>query len=241
MTSTLNAIVTGGSSGIGESICDHLLDIGARVINIDINPPTRAEQDRYRFIQADLSDPQAAREAARLATQGNYINCLVNNAGTPYPANVEDVVDADFDRGVNLHMRAPVILAQACLPGMRQAHFGRIVNISSRVILGKKMRTVYSSTKSAMVGLTRSWALELGQSGITVNAISPGPIMTALFKKNNPPEVAKKLVDSAIVGRAGEPDDIARAVLFFAAPENSYVTGQILHVCGGSSLSSATW
>jgi 3-oxoacyl-[acyl-carrier protein] reductase len=241
MNRTLNAIVTGGSAGIGQSVCQHLLEAGAMVINIDVNPPERAEDARYRFVQADLCDPAAAREAAARATRSMQVNCLINNAGAPVPADLPDVVDSDFDRGVNLHLRAPVILAQACLPAMKAARFGRIVNISSRVILGKKSRTVYSSTKAGMVGLTRTWALELGPFGITVNAIAPGPVLTELFRKNNPPDVAKRLIDTAVVGRAGAPDDIARAALFFAAPENGYVTGQILHVCGGSSLGSAIW
>ena len=241
MSKALNAIVTGGSAGIGKGICRHLLDAGATVVNIDVNPPDRPVDARYRFIQADLRDPAAARQAAARATQCLDVNCLINNAGTPFPADLPDVVDADFDAGVNLHLRAPVILAQACLPAMKAARFGRIVNISSRVILGKKARTVYSSTKAGMVGLTRTWALELGAFGITVNAIAPGPVLTELFRKNNPPEVAKRLIESAIVGRAGTPDDIARAVLFFAAPENGYVTGQVLHVCGGSSLGTAIW
>ena len=108
-------------------------------------------------------------------------------------------------------------------------------------IHGKKARTVYSGTKAALVAFTRSWALEFGEFGITVNAISPGPILTELFKKNNPPEVAQKLVGMCIVGRGGTPDDVARAALFFISPDNSYVTGQLLHVCGGSSLGGAPW
>lgn len=241
MTSTATAIVTGGSAGIGAGICRHFLEAGATVVNVDINPPEHQTQASYHFFQADLSDTAATRTVAAEIASRFQVDCLVNNAGTPLPADLEDVDDADFDRGVNLHLRAPLILTQAVTPGMKERRFGRIVNISSRSILGKKARTVYSSTKSGLVGLTRSWALELGAFGITVNAISPGPVMTELFKKNNPPEVAKKLLQAVVVGRAGNPDDIARAVLFFADRESGYVTGQVLHVCGGSSLGSSTW
>jgi 3-oxoacyl-[acyl-carrier protein] reductase len=232
----ITAIVTGGSAGIGEDICRHFAQAGATVINVDRDPPARKEAGNYRFFRADLSDVGAAREVAVEIGRQFDVNCIINNVGTPTPGNLEDVKDDEFDLGVNLHVRTPLVLAQAFVPKMKVRRFGRIVHISSRVILGKKARTVYSATKAAMIGLTRSWALELGPFGITVNAIAPGPILTELFKKNNPPEVAKKLLEHAIVGRAGTPQDVSRAAWFLSDPENGYITGQVLHVCGGSSL-----
>ena len=237
----LIAAVTGGTTGIGEAICRHLLDAGATVVNVDIARPEVLPTGDYHFVQADLTDAAATRKAAAGIAGRFKVNCLVNNAGFPTPGMLEEVTDAAFDPGVNLHVRAAVIFMQAFVPAMKAQRFGRVVNMSSRSIHGKKARTVYSGTKAALVAFTRSWALELGEFGITVNAISPGPVLTDLFRKNNPPEVAQRLIGLSVVGRAGTPDDVARAAMFFISRENSYVTGQLLHVCGGSSLGGAPW
>ena len=236
MTQKLTVVVTGGSNGIGEGICRLFLEQGAMVINIDIQRSKRSDSSNYQFVECDLVSASASQAVAAKLAHEFEVNCIVNNVGTPTPGNFEYVTESQIDTGVNLSIRTPIILLQAFAPGMKERHFGRIVNISSRAILGKKARTVYSATKAAMVGLTRTWAMELGCHGITVNAIAPGPVLTDLFKKNNPPEIAAKLVQHSIVGRAGTPDDIARAVVFLADPANGFITGQVLHVCGGSSL-----
>ena len=237
----LVAVVTGGSNGIGEGICRHLQAAGATVINIDKVAPAKPLGGDYHFFQADLTDAAATRAVGAQVAKRFEVNALVNNAGFPTPGTLEEITDADFDHGANLHLRAAILLSQAFLPGMKARRFGRIVNMSSRSILGKKARTVYAGTKAALVAYTRSWAIELGEYGITVNAISPGPVLTELFLKYQKPEVIEKLVGLTVVGRAGNPDDIARAAMFFLSPDNSYVTGQVLHVCGGSSLGGAPW
>ena len=170
------------------------------------------------------------------------MTALVNNAGVIRPALIEDVELEDLDYLTRLHLGAMITLTQAFLPAMKEAGLGRIVNMSSRAIVGMPQRTNYAGTKSAMISMTRTWAMELGRYGITVNAIAPGPIVTDMFTDVIPEdsEQAKALAASLPVGRLGTPDDIARATMFFLDPDNGFVTGQTLYVCGGSSLGSLT-
>jgi NAD(P)-dependent dehydrogenase (short-subunit alcohol dehydrogenase family) len=133
-----------------------------------------------------------------------------------------------------------VQLVQATLPGMRERRFGRIVLMSSRAALGAQTRTSYSATKAGMLGMARTWALELAPHGITVNVVAPGPVHTEMFYDVIPAgsEREHKLAASIPVGRVGEPADVARAVSFFIHPEAGFVTGQMLYVCGGASIGS---
>jgi 3-oxoacyl-[acyl-carrier protein] reductase len=234
-------IVTGGSNGIGAGICRHLLASGSAVINIDKVPPAKVPDGEYVLFKADLSQPAETRQIAAEVLRKYPIENLVNNAGVSLPGDLEDVTEDDFTRTMNLHLQAAIIFAQAVIPGMKQRRRGRIVNMSSRAALGKKARTVYGGSKAALIGMTRTWAMELGPFGITVNAVAPGPIVTDLFMSANSEATVKRLIESTAVGRGGTPDDVARAILFFLSPQNDFITGQVLHVCGGASLGASPW
>jgi 3-oxoacyl-[acyl-carrier protein] reductase len=234
-------IVTGGSNGIGAGICRHLLASGSAVINIDKVPPAKVPDGEYVFFKADLSQPAETRQIAAEVMRKHPIENLVNNAGVSIPGELEDVTEDDFTLTMNLHLQAAIIFAQAVIPGMKQRHRGRIVNMSSRTALGKKARTVYGGSKAALIGMTRTWAMELGAFGITVNAVAPGPILTELFMSANSEATVKRLIESTVVGRGGTPDDVARAILFFLSPQSDFITGQVLHVCGGASLGASPW
>lgn len=234
------AVVTGGSTGIGASICAHLLAGGYRVINLARRPAAIADP-RLENICVDLADREATRTAAAEIAAREAVTTLVHNAGLIRPALLEDVDLADLDYLNNVHLAAAISLAQAFLPAMKAARFGRIVLIGSRAALGLQTRTNYSATKCGMTGLARTWALELGEHGITVNCVAPGPIAaTEMFHAVVPAgsEKESRLAAGIPVRRLGQPDDVARAVMFMVAPGSGFVTGQTLMVCGGASLGS---
>jgi NAD(P)-dependent dehydrogenase (short-subunit alcohol dehydrogenase family) len=233
------ALVTGGSAGIGRAICEALLGEGQRVVSLDRAPATFVHP-HLRSIAVDLADRDATRKVAAEVAATYTPTTLVHNAGVIRPALLADVRLEDLDALVELHLGAAIQLVQALLPGMRERRFGRIVLISSRAALGAATRTAYSATKAALLGLARTWALELAADGITVNVVAPGPIRTDMYHAIVPAgsEQDQRLAASIPVGRIGEPGDVARAVAFFAAPANGFVTGQTLFVCGGSSVSS---
>ncbi|AZW55382.1 SDR family NAD(P)-dependent oxidoreductase [Bordetella parapertussis] len=230
-------LVTGASSGIGAAIARALLDAGHRVVNIDYRLPADAPQGLASY-QADLTDEAQTLAVAREVTEAYDIVGLVNNAGATRPGTADTATLADLDYVVALHLRTAMILVQAALPAMRAAGYGRIVNMSSRAALGKPERVVYSATKAGLIGLTRTLAMELGGDGITVNAIGPGPIATELFRNSNPEGAPRtqRIIDSIVVKRLGTPEDVARAAMSFLSPDNGFVTGQVLYVCGGTTL-----
>ncbi len=235
-----SALVTGGSTGIGQSICQHLLDSGYRVINVS-RRPSSVEHEHLHNYSADLSDPAATTAVAAEIAAEHDITDLVHNAGVIRPALLGSVEIADLEMLTHLHIGAAIILVQACLPALRASGSGRIVLISSRAAMGLETRTCYSATKSGMIGMARTWALELAAEGITVNVVAPGPIAdTEMFHEVIPQHSEKmaQLANAIPVKRLGLPADVARAVQFFLAAENNFITGQTLFVCGGTSIGS---
>jgi NAD(P)-dependent dehydrogenase (short-subunit alcohol dehydrogenase family) len=237
------AIVTGGSNGIGAAICQSLLGGSYRVISLDREPLKRPTPN-LTGVQVDLANPAETRRVAGEVARQFAATTIIHNAGAVLEKPLEEVSLDDLHTLTNLHLAAPLALVQANLATMKAQRFGRIVLVASRAVLGLSNRTAYASTKAGLLAMARTWALELGSFGITANVVAPGPIAgTRVFHDIIPVDSPKipAIVQSIPVKRLGSPEDVARAVVFFASPEAAFITGQTLYVCGGTSVGSVAF
>ena len=241
--SELVTVVTGASSGLGAEMAHRLALEGRRVLTMQRRPPQNSNHGDYQcpieYLEVVLCDRGAIRQATDDLIQREQVGYLVNNAGVNRPGSIDAVTDDDLDAVWQLNVKAPIQLIKAFLPQMRTNQFGRIVNISSRAILGKTERIAYVSSKTGIVGLTRSLCLEVASQGVTVNVVAPGPVVTELFSRGHPPGSERRafVIESVPMKRLGLPSDVAHAVSFFLSPDSGFITGQLLYVCGGVSVS----
>jgi len=228
-------LITGATKGIGRAIAERAVTNGWEVVGM-----ARSADPSFPGVLklVDLLDERARRKLFDEVIQEFRITRLVNNAGMNRLKPVSKVTKEDFETIMALNVTVPYELTQAVLPGMILTGYGRIVNIASRAILGRPGSSVYSTAKAGMVGLTRTLSLELAHSGVTVNAVSPGPIATEMFFSNNPPEslATKALIDSIPMKRMGLVQEVAAAACYFLSDDASFTTGQNLFVCGGASV-----
>lgn len=230
-------LITGGSGGIGRAIARRAVEAGLSVVNLDLRAPEEA-LPREAFLECDFADLAGARAVLAEAAAKHAPLRLVNNVGVVKPASIEETTPEDLATVMDVNLRSALLAAQALLPAMRAARFGRIVNIASRAALGKELRSAYGASKAGLIGLARTWALELAADGITVNAIGPGPIATELFRRANPDNSprTRAIIEGVPVKRLGTPEDVAHGVHFFLDERAGFVTGQVLYVCGGMTV-----
>lgn len=238
------ALITGGSKGLGKAMALGLAGQGADLLicsrSADELEATATEIHeatgrRVEWTVADLSkrdDIGALVETAR--ERFDSIDILINNAGSNDPQVIDDITDEAWDAIVQLNLSSCMALTRAFVPGMRARGWGRVIYISSVVALsGAPARSVYAATKAGLVGMCRAQALDLGQSGITVNCIAPGPFLTDLPAATLPEEIRTHIGNRTALKRWGETEELIGPALLLASNAGSYMTGSVLVVDGG--------
>ena len=238
------ALVTGGSKGLGLAMARIFAEAGADVVISSRHENelqaaaaeiTEGTGRRAEYVVADMTDRQdVARLAEAALARMGHVDILVNNAGSNVPQPIDQISDDDWDRIIELNLTSCMALTRALAPRMKERRWGRVIYISSVMgIVSKDGRSCYSATKSAVLGLSRAVALDLGAYNITVNCIAPGPFMTDLPASVLTAEQIQIFADRTALGRWGQPRELAGPALLLASEAGSYITGAVLVVDGG--------
>ncbi len=242
------ALVTGAAQGIGAAIAARLAAGGAKVAVLDLDEAKAAETAAGLAggaigIGADVSQADQVEAAiARVVSEFGGLQILVNNAGVLRDNLLFKMSEGDWDTVMSVHLKGAFLCSKAAQQHMVAAKYGRIVNMSSTSALGNRGQANYATAKAGLQGFTKTLAIELGPFGVTVNAIAPGFIETAMTaataqRTGTTIEAMREAVAASVpVRRGGVPEDIANTAAFFAGEESGYVTGQVIYVDGGRGL-----
>jgi len=231
------ALVTGAARGIGAATARAFAGAGARVALLDREAAELegvAADTGGMAHPADVTDDAAVRRAvAAVVSRWGRLDVLVNNAGIVRDAALADVKDDDWSATLDVNLRGTMLCTRAAVPHMKAAGFGRILSATSIVAqTGNYGQTAYVASKAGIIGLTRTWARELGPKGITANAVAPGFIDTGMVK-SVPAKVMTELLARTPAGRMGRPDEVASVYLFLASELASFINGAVVGVDGG--------
>lgn len=237
------AIVTGAASGIGAATAMRFVEEGANVLLVDINEIGLVEvsqqiddDDKVKYQVADIQDESAVRTCVQVAVDTwGRVDILVNNAGVGNNLPLQDISQEEFNRIFGVNLRGPLLLCKHAIPTMTQG--GAIVNVASiSSTSGIPGQSIYGPSKGGILQLTKQLAIEFAQQNIRVNAVAPGTIETPMLQGNDP-EAMKPILDWLLdkhpIGRFGQPEEVANAILFLASDEASFITGANLPVDGG--------
>ena len=233
------AIVTGGASGIGASMCKLFASEGAKVIAVDMAESLSYEAKNVEFYKLNVTDSLGCKDLCDYAIEKyGKIDILVNNAGITRDSMTKKMTDEMWDLVIDVNLKGVFNLTRFVGPQMEIQGFGSIVNISSVVgVFGNIGQVNYAASKAGVIGMTMTWAKEFARKGaaIRVNAIAPGYVMTDILKT-----VPQNLLDDfarlTMLGRLGQPEEIAKTALFLVSDDASYITGQTINVNGGMRL-----
>lgn len=238
------ALVTGGGAGIGEATARLLAENGAAVMVGDWNEESAKATaaaigkagGRAAYVKCDVARQAQAQRAVDMTVETfGRIDILINNAGIARDATALKMTPEQWDEVIGVNLSGVFYCSQAAGRHMRERGYGRIVNASSISCFGNFGQTNYAATKAGLVGMTRTMAIELGKYGITVNAIAPGFIKTAMTD-GMPEEIRDASIKRIPVGRIGQPEDIARIYLFLVSPDSGFITGGLVVADGGQTL-----